>query len=251
MKIALCISGESRDFNKFHAPETIITRLMEKGHHVDVFGHTWTHCDIPNSTDVINFKDLLIEDQDSIISKWVLEDPEKRGWPGDYNSQEEMLERTKARCGQHVSGIKCLQMPNTDDYDVFIRWRWDLMISDNLQKVSDEFLDMHYHPWFDFVKDHEDPVALTSCNSWITPYYPSIEDTHYFFNKHAHKEIKQMNILKNIEFLWTTADGIGYVSFHTLWNYLLLECARIHIGTQLPNITCFEPTWIQKDDILI
>ena len=55
MKIAFCISGETREHNKFYGPDSMITYLMELGHTVDVFGHTWDHSEVPNSS-LYNFK---------------------------------------------------------------------------------------------------------------------------------------------------------------------------------------------------
>ena len=47
MKIALCISGETREYNKYHGPDTLITLLLDLGHTVDIFAHTWEHCERP------------------------------------------------------------------------------------------------------------------------------------------------------------------------------------------------------------
>lgn len=251
MKIALCISGETRHYNKYFGPEVFITWLMSHGHSVDVFGHTWTHCDVPSSSDIIRFKELLIEDQDTVISNWVLENPEKRGWPGDFKDQAEMLNKTKAKCGQHVGGIKSLQMPNTEDYDVFIRWRWDLTINNDVLNGKMYMLDDLWLPKLEFTRTRSEPVGITSCLSWLTAEYPSIEDTHYIFNKSAHKNLKQIDTLGAIEGIWNDGPDADFVSYHILWNYLLIRFGNIMLGTLLPDVFVFEDGWDQskKDDI--
>jgi hypothetical protein len=271
MKIALCIAGETRDYNTFFGPDTIITHLMENGHTVDIFGHTWNHCEKPVE-DIFKFKRLLIEDQLKVIEDWVNGYPEKRQFAywdheNDGYGPLEDIEVTRAKIGQHVSGWKSLQMPETNEYDLFLRWRWDLKLEWNQtwltlpgQQKRDPSIQPHdktlleskipvikemFNQWVDYVATKDDlPVILTDGHGWVGEYSWTIQDTHFFLNKSAHKNIKNTEWGPAIQKVWNETSKC---SSHMLWNHLLIKAAKCVIRQSLPNATAF--TSIERHNV--
>lgn len=263
MRIALCIAGETREYNKFFGPNTIITHLMENGHTVDVFGHTWAHCEKPVE-DVFKFKRLLIEDQLKIVEDWVNVNPQQRQfsyWDDENNCEGplEDIELTRAKIGQHISGLKCLQMPETNDYDVFIRWRWDLTLQWDQHWISKEadlysqddknkIVKLMFDQWIDYLETKNDlPVILTDGHGWVGHYNWTIQDTHFYLNKVAHRNIKNLKWETAIERVWNETCKCSY---HMLWNHLLIREAKCMIRQPIPNVTVFTKTERHKNNEL-
>ena len=254
MKIALCISGETREYNQYLGPTSFINYLRSKGAEVDIYGHTWKHCGVPDESDTIKFKKLVIEDQ-KVIDDWVDLNPMKNGWDTEkephISSDEwfrEVYHNTRVKIGQHIGGFNCLRMPDPDEYDIVIRWRWDLglMGSDNLQhrqgnglflipEHEQYLLDTIFYPKLEWASTRQQPLALTSSESYLAQYGPCLEDTHYVFNKQAMRCIHKLDLHFQIVKIW---EG-GKIGYHTLWNKLLADKGGIKIGTHLPNVIKF------------
>ena len=247
MKIAFCISGETREHNKFYGPDSMITYLMELGHTVDVFGHTWDHSEVPNSS-LYNFKLLQIDNQHKIISDWKNVDLINRAWFADSTqivkeSGKEMIQSldiTNAKIGQHVSGWKCLQMPDTDQYDVFYRWRWDLKLDPGLLENERYMIDKTLIPWLDYVKtNNKIPIVITDNSGWIARNI-SVQDQHFFMNKLTHRNIKQKSWEEAILNVWYT--NREKCSYHMLWNWMLIDEASAFIGEKVHDIVSLTAT---------
>jgi hypothetical protein len=248
MKIALCISGETREYNDYFGPSSFINYLRSKGAEVDIYGHTWTHCNVPEESDTIKFKELLIEDQ-TIIDDWVNLNPMKNGWDTKKEPHvsadewfEEVYHNTRVKIGQHIGGFNCLRMPDAEQYDIVIRWRWDLGImgsdikhDDGLPEHEHYLLDTIFYPKLEWASTRIEPLALTSSESYYAQYGPCVEDTYYLFNKRAMRCINKLDLYFQIIKLW---EG-GKIGYHTLWNRLLADKGGIKIGTHLPNVTKF------------
>ena len=251
LKIAFCISGETREYNSFFAPDTMITHLMEMGHTVDIFGHTWAHCEKPQ-TDIFNFKRLHIDDQEKVIGDWVSGNAELRSWSEHDSNVLQHLDVTRAKIGQHVSGIKCLQFPETDDYDVFYRWRWDLgILPEKLEfRESSEYDQMinEFNKWTDWIGTHNRFAAcITDNTGWLGRHWWGIQDTHFMLNKLSHRNVKNMNWEKAIEKVW---HDYGKWSYHALWNHLIIDEANTMIGQKLPDLLGFSATKRHKTNEL-
>jgi hypothetical protein len=234
MKIAFCISGETREHNKFYGPDSMITYLMELGHTVDVFGHTWDHCEAPKSS-LYNFKLLQIDNQHKLISDWTNVDLINRAWFAEStevsNGVIQSLDITNAKIGQHVSGWKCLQMPHTDQYDVFYRWRWDLTLDRGSLENERYMIDKTLIPWLDYAKtNNKIPIVITDNCGWISRNI-SIQDQHFFLNKLTHQNIKQIPWETAISNVWHRNNQ--KCSYHMLWNWLLMYEADAYIGEKL------------------
>ena len=241
MKIALCISGETREYNKYFAPTSLVQYLRSKGCTVDIYGHTWSHCIAPEETDTIKFKELLIEDQADIIDRWVDENPNKHGWDtprfAHMHADEwfgKLYHNTRMHIGQHVGGFHSLRMPDENEYDLYVRWRWDLAL--NTTKDWDiQLLENEFYPMLEWVSTRSEAIGLTSCESFYGHYGPCLEDSHYFFNQLAMPSINRLDYFTEILRFWI----YGKVGFHTLWNKLLAEGCFIRLGSRLPNLTYF------------
>lgn len=247
MKIAFCISGETREHNKFYGPDNMITYLMELGHTVDVFGHTWDHSEVPDSS-LYNFKLLQIDNQHKIISDWTNVDLINRAWFADSkqvvtepgNEIIQSLNITNAKIGQHVSGWKCLQMPDTDQYDIFFRWRWDLQLNPNLVENEKYTIDKTLIPWLDYVKaNNKIPIVITDNSGWVARNL-SVQDQHFFMNKLTHQTIKQIPWETAISNVWTANNQ--KCSYHMLWNWMLINEAGAYIGEKVDNIVSLTST---------
>ncbi len=243
MRIALCISGETREYNTFLGPEVFVDYLRSKGCTVDIYGHTWKHCGEPIETNVIKFKELLIQDQ-AIIDRWIDKNPNAHGWdtPRPDNMQADewfarLYHNTRVKIGQHIGGFNCLRMPNHNNYDLCIRWRWDLTL--NLNHAWEESaMEYQFYPILESTSTVEEALAVTSCESGVALYGPNLEDTHYAFNRSAMNNINNFDLYNSILSVW---NG-GKISYHTLWNKLIIIHARTPIRTTLPNLTSHTKT---------
>ena len=241
MKIALCISGETREYNKFFGPSVFVEYLRSKGCTVDIYGHTWKHCnEVPLETDIIKFKELVIEDQ-AVIDRWVDENPNGHGWdtprPAHMQADEwfgRLYHNTRVKLGQHIGGFTCLRIPDYNNYDLCIRWRWDLTLNLNLDWEINAMENIFY-PVLESTARLVEELAVTSCNSGIAPYGPCLEDTHYAFNRRAMFNINNFNLHDAILNAWVG----GKVSYHTLWNKLIVTGSQTPIRTTLPNLSSF------------
>lgn len=140
MKVAVCISGQTRDFNK---NKEIILNDLESlfgDHEYDLYGHTWSDCEKPDDMSI--FKVFAQTDQ-NIISDWVKEDIQTFGTFYDWNDMPEYVEilnkdtgylqficdRSKGRLGQTLSAHECFKLVPHNSYDIIVRYRWDILIN--------------------------------------------------------------------------------------------------------------------------
>jgi hypothetical protein len=242
MKIALCISGETREYNQFFGPDTIVTYLRSRGYQVDVYGHTWEHCENPRRSSVFDFKKLQIDNQDVLIRDWVNVDPSARLWGHNLDDFEASLLETRKRIGQHVGGLISLQMPPVDTYDLVVRWRWDLQVS-RWFIDRPEVMDYLVGSQFDFCNGrntHNHNMAMTSNNSWINKDFTSIEDVFFILTKLAHEKLKTLHPLNIIADVWEHDND--QTAFHILWNNILLCHVLDDMSMEIPNFTHFAQT---------
>lgn len=152
LKIAVCFSGETRDYNSLdhvHNTWKLFAKKMEDGGYgfVHFYGHTWSHCEPPGVS--LPFKNIQVDDQKE-IDDWVKEDiifrsANKTQWQNvpefKQMTQEQRighyLEMSRRCYGQLVGGIKSFRMVGSS-YDYIIRTRWDVELFENqLHKLID------------------------------------------------------------------------------------------------------------------
>lgn len=139
MKIAVNISGQTRWHNlneQWFYPH--LEKLLE-GFEYDLYGHTWDYCEKPNAIE--KFTNFIQTDQNEIWDKFVKYNIFDRiayrtNWIDleEYNDalngKTDFLEFCKktsfATYGQIWSWYECMKTIPTDDYDLILRWRWDI-----------------------------------------------------------------------------------------------------------------------------
>jgi len=245
MKIAFCISGETDNYNVKLGPESMITYLRQQGHQVNIYGHTWKHCDVPTETDIIKFTELIIEDQEEIINSWVAKDPDRNGWSTNDDNKphdeffKEMLKTTHHKIGQHVGGWTNLQQAPAG-YDLYVRWRWDLVVS-NWWIDKPDMMNELINKQLLFLNTRADRgicMGMVPNNGFIRKGVIALEDTNFYLNSIAHSELCKVNIFHAIEHIWKDVSE-NPIAYHTLWSLLLLHYSTDYMSTELPNFAHF------------
>jgi hypothetical protein len=141
LKIALCVSGETRTFNENFDCNVLWLAQELRTHNieVDIFGHTWDYCDLPKNTDA--FKKIEVGNKTD-IKNWITDDFLARivqyNHYDFYNDlprlsltksekyTDAILESSIAGWSQIWSAFCSFSLINdVEDYDYIIRWRWD------------------------------------------------------------------------------------------------------------------------------
>lgn len=267
MKIALCLSGESRMFNEFNdaslerGPQEFYRKLQQYNPDwtVDVYGHTWTHCELP-VTDVFQFKQLIIEDQ-KLIDDWVKEDFLNRAFSNkiDFNPKyklsemslsawvDKLLDRSRWAYGQHFSAYHCFALLPKNEYDIVIRYRWDLSFEPRFIPDGNELGSWGATSSIDFFKKSIgksienlispkhygiEPAAIITNNMYVHGGQPNgiqMDDTFFMFNRKAFAVINKGQHGQDTTF----EDHLAHVfsqthenekhSAHSLWGDLLFS----------------------------
>lgn len=127
MRIALCISGQTRVFNEHNESEgKDLAELLEfwKDYSVDIYGVHWKSCKPINRTKFDYKKVKVIDHKD--VKNWVREDFMNRCFRScaaevqitQPNFVEEGLNLSVRSYSQHWSAFECYNLvDNPDDYD--------------------------------------------------------------------------------------------------------------------------------------
>lgn len=247
MKIALCLSGETRSFNSRskHGPQEFYRKLKMTYPNIDVFGHTWLHCEEPKS-DTFEFKQLLIEDQ-QIIDDWVSEDFINRAFSNrmGWNKQHVLsnmtpaqfvagsLQRSRYAYGQVFSAYHCFALVPASVYDIVIRYRWDLDCVCNNPNVNFgnipelDFFKYTVIAAMDKLLQRENiPAFVTTSNLHLyggSPMSAHIEDTFYMFNRAGHLALgcdsdnRKSTVEDMLRIIFENAYANEKSSAHSLW----------------------------------
>lgn len=260
MKIAVCLSGETRMFNQIlevrRSPADFIDELKKFFPQVDVYGHTWTHCEEP-VTDRFQFSALMIEDQSS-IDDWVKEDFVNRTYSNRmlWNQQtklsamspeeyvEKNLDRSRKAYGQVFSGFRCFEMVPVNQYDVVIRYRWDLEHVGDTENFERTIVNRIN--WLCEKQSQGYPFGVGTSNSWIGSGHPptiTMEDTFFMLNAHGHEYLVNTTIQEKLETVFEQAWGNEKSEAHSLWTDCIFTPVknndtvhRISFNLQLPNM---------------
>ena len=253
-RIAFCLGGETRTFNDISHKELnfLIEQLDENGFESDVYGNTWEHASIPDTSLVKNFKKLIIEDQIS-IDNWIMREfPVRvfsdRKYNRPFEDPEEMvrfyLDMSRDRYGQFVSGVQSLQMPD-NSYDIIIRVRWDCKF--NYKNVDHDISNIVYE--FNKIVNINDDDNLPYClatadsrlggrgNSGIrrSPVL-ALGDMFIVFNNLGRTDFVSDGPYDLIDEVNSLVPKTHHTPFgHQQWSEAL--CLKhLHIETTLPNI---------------
>lgn len=146
MKIAICVSGQTRRHNDYSNEWFGTITELFGDYDYDLFGHTWS--DQPTPITKSKFKKFTVDDQ-IMMEKWIEEDPQQRlyhniGWiqHKDYHIKlkdgswyEHAIGATKRAYGQFWSALLCYELVNSD-YDLIVRYRWDIGLKENKEQVK-------------------------------------------------------------------------------------------------------------------
>jgi hypothetical protein len=274
MKIAICISGQTRDWDDEPSKNLAyyISCLEKYGHEVDVVGHTWSHC-TPPSEEHVKFKKLIIEDQ-VIIDNWVLTDWTNRLTfnkelcelfnydPTDHDEYDlknieydrlsndtinKVLQYCRAGYGQHVSGWKSFQLAD-NGYDMYIRWRWDLIFTNLVDTKSDikDIIDF-YVPYINEVIKSFHSLTFSSTdnlhvlfggNSIIhTKDRSCVDDLFFAFTSTAKQKIDGIDIFDAIDKCFDPTmhhTPLNKALYHTLWTWCMTDLIEMEGVCRLP-----------------
>jgi len=255
LKIAFCISGETRnfgdkEFSNVHYPVFIDT-LRNLGHDVDLYGHTWTHCNISqiNKKEFVNFK---IQDQ-QVIDNWIKQDLFVRHAnkvPVDISNFdiEDIAKKGRAVYGQTWGFWECVNLiESIDQYDILIRYRWDLGFEKNERDIHNFNIEM-----FD-IELHREAAGCASGESRFTSdlRFPNkcdsvvrgtIDDVVMIFNSNAfrkmHKSYDRYEDISTVlhHIAQNERRGLPIVEAHALWYTVLINQLHIEIATTIPSI---------------
>lgn len=257
-KIAILVCGEIRTWNDgaadslFNLIKSIESEYISSEGKIDIFGHTWSHCDTTNIKFSDKFKHIQIDDQ-SMIDEWVLEDMLLRGaWSPEYTNKftndddniKKLLTTSRWAYAQ-IFGF-CLGLKHVvDDYDFLIKVRWDLTFNQTKETLNELFDNLtafrkHSAIFLSY------PTQITYLDNSIGLQDLAVirvQDNYFVLNRQSLKSITEQN---NVIGITTIMDKIIRGSLkdetrhtHYLWALFFGYFSRkigLSIYTALPNI---------------
>lgn len=252
MKIAVCLSGETRNYNHDlldtdrQGPMDFVNQLKQHFDVVDIFGHTWSHCGKPvNRHDFKKFR----QDDQKVITDWVAQDFVNRtytdGGNGNFNSINQLndlgpvafidayLNKSKAIYGQTWSAAECFELVPLDEYDIVIRYRWDLVHDGNSKFFEATVVNRIL--WLKNSDVVHNPTLVSTCNSHIQTNNPHaiahIEDTFFIMNKVAHRVFCQVEIGDKLDNIIDLNLGRKHMpAHHGMWQAVLFTHFYEHLN---------------------
>jgi hypothetical protein len=236
MKIAVCLSGETRNFNRVlgmpdhRGPVDFINELKKFYPTVDVFGHTWSHCETPHELG-FKFKKFQQDDQE-IIDNWVKEDFLNRAYSNRdmWNPQHKLsdispedfvnayLQRSRAAYGQVFSAFKCFDLLPYDEYDVVIRYRWDLQHNGDTNFFQQTVIDRF--SWLMRRTAQGHTAGMGTGNTTLYTGHPpliTMEDTFFMLNQLGHEYLRSIPIEHRLSSIFQSSWGNEKEEAHMLW----------------------------------
>ena len=251
MKIAICISGQTRTFNQNRDTEgDDLKEFLEhlKHYNVDLYGVHWKSCR-PVDRSKFDYKKIKVIDHDD-VRKWVAEDFMNRCFrtmEGEIRITnpdfvEEGLNYSVRSYSQHWSAFECYNLiDDPHEYDWIIRWGWD----NNLVNKDKEFLCERWHEKLDQymtrIFDHttyDDKFTLTQGEVKWNANMNIIEFDDIFF-MHNSKALEQLQKTPFPILLERCIDhhaGNNHMRDHSLWNDVFQRTDIGNILVGLPHI---------------
>lgn len=256
MKIAICISGETRGFNWVsdtgeHMPEgyelqNFINLIQEQypGTECHIYAHTWDHCKAPNK-DLFDYKKLEIGSQQEIID-WVAERFVRRAYSNamDFDQRvtlkelgseaytKTVLEVSKNNYAQQWGAFKAYNLLQDvpDKYDAVIRWRWDNGIPEYVVDMLPRF----WKAWDQIFQNPNEDQGFTlfqsmTYYSFVTPGVLAPEDIFFVHNEPASKILREIDFPNMLDNIIMQQIGPEKYANHTLWGHIF-EHANIGTG---------------------
>lgn len=222
MKIAICVSGETRDFNKILKDPShrsvldFADDLRQIFTKVDIYAHTWAHCEYPERGDMI--KSLSIDDQ-IVIDNWVSGDFLNRAFPSKNTvSFSDYLLASRNAYGQVFSGFRCFGLVPVNEYDVVIRFRWDLECVGDLEFIKKVFVPI-VEKLAVTDKDITRGVGTADITIESSQHQTRtvIQDSFFMLNSRGHDYITAQSIEDKLEDIFQSYPGNEKTATHNLW----------------------------------
>lgn len=246
LKICICVSGQIRTFmQRENMLDNFIDFLTHHGHKVTIIGHQWKQDQHLVTDKGIKFNNIIIEDQKDIIEyvkenimlrKVITDDKTIKADHPDFIKY--FTEKAPATYGQMWGAWNCLSSVRTD-FDIVIRWRWDLGFDIT---NYDDALSRLFNVAIMNLSQTTYPVCLTSADGHLVvgrhleDFTGVLCDTVMAFNIPALKKIKQINIRQALDnVLEQKAYYDRTPTSHTLW-YSLLNTLELQYNLTLPCV---------------
>ena len=213
-----------------------INELRKFSSTVDIFGHTWAHCEPPREQG-FKFKKLQIDDQ-VMIDNWVKEDFLNRAFSNRdvWNKQNKLidttpdkfvvnhLKRSRAAYGQVFSAFKCFNLVPLDHYDIVIRYRWDLEHIGDTDFFEKTIVDRM--GWLIRRTAQGKTAGIGTANTTLytgNPPMMTMEDTFFMFNTAGHSYLRSVPIENRLDVIFESSWGNEKSEAHTLWTEVIFH----------------------------
>ena len=284
MKIALFMCGETRSFNvdgKFQLLK--LKNVIEStGHTLDCYGLHWDDCDYPDQ-DVVKFKQIKTVSQ-QIIREWVERDIENRAianigyarerWEQLYDMDlnkipyDELVYSSYTSLGQVIGGWMALQMI-PQEYDLYIRWRWDCSITvgnfthgevifdyvrqtygcKDFEEVKNILIDPRLRGFVlqleEFHNENSEYVGALALGTSVvskTAAMSTIDDVFFVFSKRIKDKIDALDMWNFFGEFLSKYDFEWRPDSHNLWTNPIIDDLDENIKLAVPDIIGFTRT---------
>lgn len=257
MKIAICISGETRGFNwtddnNSNMPEGYelqnFINLIEEQYpkvEVDIYAHTWDHCKQPNK-DLFNYKKLEVTSQREIVD-WISERFARRAYQNrmDFDKRvvlkdlgpeaytNTLLEVSKNNYAQQWGAFKAYNLLKDVDekYQLVIRWRWDNGIPEHTMDMLPRF----WKAWDQILQNPDEDQGVTLFQSmslyhFVQPGVLAPEDIFFIHNEPASQILREISFPVLLDNIIYQQKGPEKYANHTLWGHVF-QHANIGVGS--------------------
>jgi hypothetical protein len=249
LKIAILVSGEIRNWNEGPADHLInFKNILEKYYvktTIDIYGHTWSHCDVKN----IKYKELFtrIEVNDvSMITDWMSKDILLRGVmsPGKKYTKDttfEILEKSSIQHYAQIVGFVSGLRDFSDQYDYVIRTRWDLEYLITRERLDEMFMSLEEYAKTDVILlAHKTSIRYLESAYLRDILNIGIQDNFFILTHVAYMAIVRRNIFEVLDnILMKSHRGDDVPADHSFWALYFGYFSRkrnIKMMATLPNI---------------
>lgn len=261
-KVALTISGQTRSYNREARKHLskFIDMMEDRGYEIDLYGIVWDDNEMPDNVgDFVKIekrsqqvlRDFIrknISEMGSmIISKQNdpdLSDSFIEKINGLATKTEREIEFSVKRLAQVWGAFEAIQLiDNVEDYELIIRWRWDLGFYvkgvDSIVENNDfnkNLLNAHFDGLNEVIQETEDDrmnrsyalfmgyAKLVNAKSEMNSIY--LEDQFMIFNTMLAATIQSLDTLDILRYHFSQLPYSQRLGEHTLWTYIWKSIAR-------------------------
>ena len=262
--IAICVSGEVRTWFQ-SGKETLkyfISRLESNGHTVQVYGHTWKHCEIEKPD---FFESLIIDDQQKLydfinedkITRVIYSSDVRTNYTNHTGDIALHIANSTAILGQIFAFHRVMRNAPVG-HDIYIRWRWDNIFTDYLDEFNSHLTEEEKEAYIklfiaqiesivsirsNFLSSHCDLVFRGMSNNFenkVSDVHISFVDFVFALDKHAHMKIhKDADFESHMFEKIKQSPVLSRPGTHQVWTYLM-DRYKLRGTANLINIVCVD-----------